>query len=189
MALRRNGCRLLSDDYLAPRSTGETSWRISPTSSECRLWPDSLHYFFEADDIAAFPKVYPSYEKRSVRDQNLERLDANEQIDIGALYILERHQDSGRDICEIATLSLGNAFLALLNDSLIADAAPAMGIEEKRFKTLAKFICDLPIKRISYRSGYEFLPEICNRLMQDFDGVLLQPSPMGIEPALNDKGA
>jgi hypothetical protein len=84
---------------------------------------------------------------------------------LAALYVLDRRDDV--DAPRACPLAPGAALEALLTYSFVAEMVAALGLHARRFSCLARAVREVPVRRLSYRSGYERLDDACEAVLAD----------------------
>lgn len=162
-ALCRRGGRLHTDDMVALHPHGE-DWLVHPGPGTVRLWPDSAAWVVGEDEAEALPKVHCRYEKRLLASDRASFAVSSEAAPLSVLYLLDRNED-GR--FGISRLDESEALVVLMQESIIGSAARVLGIEKSRFLRLAQIGARVPVRRLSYPSGYGRLDEVCALVESD----------------------
>lgn len=162
-ALCRRGGRLHTDDMIALHAHGE-EWLVHPGPGTVRLWPDSASWVVGEDEAEALPKVHCRYEKRLLGSDRAPFAVSSEAAPLSTLYLLDRNED-GR--FGISPLNESEALVVLMQESIIGSAAGVLGIEKSRFLRLARIGGKVPVRRLSYPSGYGRLDEVCALVESD----------------------
>jgi hypothetical protein len=164
--LLRAGCGFLTDDILAVGVTGDQvlghfgyPWT--------RLWPETAEQVGLAPQELA--RVHPQVEKRlaPVGGGNLGEV-CLASTPLGVLYIPERRDPAEwGDRVEIAPLSPGQAVIELLRYSYTLHLLRAIERESLHFDRLAQIAQRVPLRRLIYPTGHEYLPRVQEALLQD----------------------
>ncbi|MDD1778827.1 MAG: hypothetical protein LUQ65_11750 [Candidatus Helarchaeota archaeon] len=164
----RKGYPLLTDDIL-PIEAGEGSTFFGrPGYPQMRMWPDEAEYFFgKYDDLGL---VHPKYLKRRVPigPSGFGNF-CSEKQQIKVLYVPERRSE-GADI-RIESISPKNALIELVKNSFSARTVAALGLEAQRMKFFARIVLHIPIRRLIYPSGFQYLGEIHDALVKDIESL------------------
>ena len=185
-ALCQHGAQLMSDDMMAlhPCTSGISSNEIGSDGNEqrhyevysswpiARMWPDAISAALGTDE-AQFAKVHDKFSKRLLNAQ--EDLQYNpDKRSLNAIYILNRidGQHNSEDElkpCTITTVAPSKALMILIQNSMLADAYSALGIEQARLKRLIEVVQSVPIKQVNYYSGIKQLPKVCQTILHDIE--------------------
>lgn len=173
-ALALNGCRIMSDDMLSLQLRSNR-WSVSSSVPSLRLWQDSMNEFFNSDITAGVQRVHDSYDKFSLNDEHLNnQWLKNDSLTLSALYILDRIGSSNMSPeCWIEDLAPANALIRLIQESVLSNATGVLGIETIRLKYLGQLVSEIPVKRLRYTSGYDYLPEVCELVISDLDTMFV----------------
>lgn len=167
-ALAMQGCQVMSDDMLSLR-LDLNHWRVSASLPVLRLWQDSIAELYCSDIVATAPRVHEPFNKYSLDAGCLDDLwSKNDSLNLTALYLLDRKDSPGmRPECWIEDLTPADALIALIRESVLSNATKALGIETHRMKKLGRLVSEIPVKRLCYTSGYDYLPEVCEKVIND----------------------
>ncbi len=164
--LIRAGCRFLTDDILAVERRGEAvvghfgyPW--------ARMWPET------AEQVGLVPdelvRVHPQVEKRMapVGGDGFGEV-CQDSTPLGVLYIPERRDpvEWGERV-EITPVPPNQAVIELLRYSYSAHVLRAIGREGEHFDQLTRIAQRVPVRRLIYPDGFEYLPRVQEALMQD----------------------
>ena len=167
-ALALRGCRVMSDDMLSLQSD-LNHWRVSTSVRVLRLWQDSINELYSSDIVVSAARVHEAYDKYSLDEGCLENSWLKDgSVTLTALYLLDRRDSSeAKPECWIEDLTPADALIALIRESVLSSATKALGIETCRLKKLGRLVSEIPVKRLCYTSGYDYLPEVCEKLIND----------------------
>lgn len=167
VALLRRGFSLLSDDLLALSERRERFWAM-PGLSKMRMWPDTITGLMPVASVASLQRVHAGFEKRWVPAQRISpRAVTNKARPLTALYLLEHDLTGSRRDVVLEPVPPGEALVSLLTHSAIGDAATALGVEERRLEGLARLVEKVPVRRLRYPHGLEWLPHMTEVLAAD----------------------
>ena len=167
-ALLEQGMQLMTDDMLA-LYPDEDSWTVYPGWPQLRMWPDSVQRYVAANK-QVLAKVHHRFDKRIVGVESIGALSfCTGSRPLNQLFLLERRQGAkaGRGEVRIETISPSEAMIHLLQNSILGDAYKALRIESSRLKALARLVRQVPFKKLSYPSGEESLPWVCEEIKRD----------------------
>lgn len=165
-SMLQQGFSLLTDDVL-PLVPQEAGYLAYPGFPAMRMWPDETeHFFARVDDLE---KVHPEYSKRYVPLAEMDRGAFSDQpSQLKRIYILERRESSDLpDGPRIEGVSTRDAVIELLRYSFVTRLAEAAGLAPNRFKFLTGMVQKIPLSRLVYPSGYEYLPQIRQVILAD----------------------
>ena len=163
--LLQQGYELLTDDMVALYSceaanTQINGYEIYPSWPVVRLWPDSIeHVLADTSDLRSeHTKVHNAYEKKLVP---LQRPNDNTNKKMLTDIILLKRQDNiggkneknNNNRIETKTLSGGEAFMALLKNTILGEVYRPLGIEDQRLIKLAEISQNIRVTEITYPSG------------------------------------
>jgi len=170
-AFIQRGYSLLTDDILpvelnAHRVTGR------PGYAQMRLWPDQAQYFL--GHFQDLELVHPEISKRRLpmgRDGWGNFCSVSQSIN--RLYLPERRDPHvwGTEI-EIISLSPRDAVIELIRQSFAAPILHAMGILPERLMKLSQVVQHVPVRRLLYPNGMNYLPQVCDAIQSDCSKVL-----------------
>ena len=168
-ALLHAGLAMMSDDMLALYQA-DNEWRVYPSWPIFRVWPDSAKMYAETD-IETLPRVHSRFDKRIIDLETCSGLKSCQSSrPLKQLYLLDRQsttESSQRNSVTIEAVSPAHALVHLLQNSMLGGAYSALGVEQGRLKKLAALLEMVPLKKITYNSGMELLPEVCKTLLAD----------------------
>jgi hypothetical protein len=167
VALLQRGFSLLSDDLLTLAEHDGRFW-VQPGLAQVRMWPDTIADLMPAASAANLERVHAAFEKRWVpAERILPNAVAREAKALTALYLLERDESGSRREIVLEPVPPSEALLGLLSYSVIGDAATALGVEVGRLARLARVVDTVPVRRLRYPSGLEWLPRVCQAIADD----------------------
>jgi len=184
-ALAARGMAMMTDDMMAIHKTA-AGWRVFPAWPQLRMWPEVAQHFVKNAD--SLRRVHSRFEKRVVRlnEQNAPVCSSASYPDMGLgypnisysnksgllkqLYLLERTDDAQTEIA-IEPVTAAESLLALLKNSMLADAYRPLGIEPTRLNALAQLLKVVQVKKVVYPSGKAHLASVCRCIEMDLEGV------------------
>ncbi len=181
--LARLGCALLADDGLVLRRDGAGGWLAFPGPPLLRLWPSALDLL----EVAAegLPRVHESLEKRQFNLPSEWSVSQGEDIGqsaggavrLAGLYFLERRPEPGSPL--ISTLAPGEALVRLIEHSVAAAPAEALGLSAGRFKLLGDVAETVPARRLCLPSGFGSAADIRAAILNDLRAIrsIADPRP------------
>ncbi len=162
-ALLEAGLALMTDDMLALHPAGG-QWEVHPGWPQLRMWPDTARRY-AGDGADRLPRVHDRFEKRVVHLEPHGRYAfCNRKRPLERLYLLER-MEAGEGEIEQTVIPPGEALVHLLQNSMLADAYQALGLEQRRLRLLAGVLDEVPLIRIRYPSGPQPLDRVCRHIV------------------------
>lgn len=165
-SMLQEGCSLLTDDVL-PVIRREASIWAYPGYPAMRLWPSEAEHFLI--DYEELELVHPEFSKRYVPMKEAGFGDfCDRPCPLGRIYILERREAS--DLPEgltIQSVSHRDAVIELLRYTFVTSQAEAVGLAQGRFDFLAQLAQSIPVRRLIYPSGHEYLPQVRQAVLTD----------------------
>jgi hypothetical protein len=166
MTLLQHGCPLLTDDILPLVCRRDTVTAL-PGYPQVRLWPDQVERF--VGHYQDLEQVHPAFSKRRV-PIGTDGIGAFCDLPrpLACFYLPERRvSEPGSADTEITPLSTGSALIELVKHSFIGRMVEAIGWQPQRLPLLTSIARQVPMRRISYPSGFEHLPRIREAILQD----------------------
>ncbi len=165
------GFPLLSDD-IVPIELVENRFFCRPGYPMMKLWPDEASFLF--GDTHAFEKENPRSEKIKIPigPNGLGHFAAS-SIPVGCLYLPERtnNPDFEREV-QITSISPRDSVVEILRFSFAARMAEAAGYAASRLEMISKIARSVPIKRLIYPSGYQYLPMVREAILTDLSQTI-----------------
>ncbi len=163
--LLQQGYELLTDDMVALYScnTGKAEkngYEIYPSWPVMRLWPDSIeHALADTPGLRSeHTKVHKGFDKKLVPLQRPNTI-TNKKMLTDIILLKRQDNIGGKDKknnnnrIETKTLSGGEAFMALLKNTILGEVYRPLGIEDQRLKKLAEISQNIRVTEITYPSG------------------------------------
>jgi hypothetical protein len=160
------GAALLTDDILPCRVEGG---RVigQPGFPGMRLWPAEAERF--VGDIESLDIVHPALDKRrtDVGEGDFGRFH-DAPMPLACIYQpVRRDAEAGPPRIEITPLSRRDTLVALARMSFMGRMATSVFDPAERMELLAQLAQRVPVRQLSYPSGYEHLPAVREAVMQD----------------------
>jgi hypothetical protein len=168
-SLVQAGHPLLSDDLL-PLEERDGLFLGRPGYPQMRMWPDeAAHFLGRSEDL---PLVHPDLTKRRVAigsgGPGGFGTFHGEAAPLSCLYLLDRQPDGDAPI-EIREVSPRDALIELLRHSFTPLLVEAAGLQPARFDLLSRLVLQVPVKRLSYPSGFDRLPRVAEAVRRDLE--------------------
>jgi hypothetical protein len=164
-ALVQAGCSLLTDD-LAVLEEREARWEVRPAYPEMRMWPDEAAHFVGPPE--SLPRVQAGSEKRrvGVGGGGFGTFLAA-STPLACIYLASRRDEAGVGV-GIAPVARGEALIELVRHSFSPRLVEAAGLQPDRLDRLARLVRSVPVRRLTYPSGFERLPEVAGILLRSW---------------------
>ncbi len=159
------GAALLGDDVLALRCDADGCVGL-PSYPELRLWPPAAERLLPGRMATA--RVHPELDKQvvAVGEGGFGRFRAS-AARVARIYLLEREERAGR--IELRATTPRDAVIDLLRCSFTPFLAEAAGRRALRLERLAQLAETVPVRRLSFPSGFERLPEVRQAVLRDLE--------------------
>ncbi|WP_416137112.1 hypothetical protein ACM26W_11400 [Halomonas sp. HK25] len=168
------GWPLLADDISALEVHGDTPL-CRHGFPQMKLTPEQVRRF--VGEVGDLPRVHPAFEKLSVPAASVGSV-VSTALPVAAIFLLERRAAQGA--VSIEPISPGEALIQLVRHSflaqLLADHAECrlLGqgghggtLQASRFHLLSRIAGTVPVRRLCYPSGYQYLPALHRALEDD----------------------
>jgi hypothetical protein len=165
----RNDVAMMSDDMMAIHHINN-EYRVYPGWPLFRVWPDTAKTITDTN-IKTLPRVHGRFDKRLI---NIERSSAlafcQTSRPLKQLYLLDRkisNENKSTEKVSIETVAPAAALVHLIQNSTLGGAYNALGVERERLEALARLLEAVPLRRVSFESGMEYLPEVSKTILAD----------------------
>lgn len=164
--LMQAGHPLLTDDILGVER-GEGVFRGLPGYPRMRMWPDqALHFLGRYEDLEI---VHPAYSKRRVPvgEGGLGTFHEG-PAPLACFYLPERRDPAERGTkTEITAVPRAEALMMLLGQSFVPHTVEGLGLQPRRLSFFAPLVVQVPMRRISYPEGYEYIFGVRRAILDD----------------------
>jgi hypothetical protein len=166
-----SGCALLTDDVLAIQQC-RREFLGRPSYPQMRMWPEEAHHFLgHYQDLDV---VHQSCDKRRVpvgADSFGDFCEVSQPL--ACIYAPEQRDPRvcGTTI-DIAPLAPQDAVMKLVQYSFVPRVVEAMGLQPQRLDLFARLIREVPMRSLSYPSGFEHLPRVRDAILEDLTSLL-----------------
>ncbi len=168
-SLMRRGCELLSDDILPVRFSDDRCF-AEPGYPQMRLWPDQAGHFLGRYEH--LERVDPPLTKRRVPvGADGLGMFCERPKPLSCLYIPSRRSTEEGCEVEIQPVPMAEALIELVRHSFVPHSVQALGLQPQRLSRLSRILGQVPVRRLLYPSGMEYLPGTCNAVLDDLEGV------------------
>ncbi len=156
------GHRLLGDDVLPLERRDGRTW-ARPGYPQMRMWPDQARRLLGSED--GLERVQPSSAKRFARvGAGGFGAFCPDPRPLLALYLPQR-ADGGE--VAIEPVGFGEGLTHLVRHSFLTGLVEASGMAAARFARFADVVREVPVRRLTYPSGYERLAEVRAAVLAD----------------------
>ena len=161
--LVRAGFRILTDDLVAVEKR-QDGFFVKSSYPSIGLWPGpNLGSSFQALPLA--PRVHPSVDKRSMRLEPSAFCSHARRID--AVYTLHRDCSGSTDFpIRFEGLSPGAGAIECVRHSFVPRTVEAGGLQQERLALIASLTSAMPVVRVHYPSGFDYLGLVCDRIVE-----------------------
>jgi len=159
------GHPLLSDDVVGLQVT-ERGPEGRPGFPSMRLWPDqAAHFHGEWEGLGL---AHPRYEKRRVPiGEGGFGTFRDAPAPLAAFYLPERRPVAEAPEVDLTTVSPGEAVIELVRGSFLPRLAQESGLARERMALFGRLAASVPMKRLVYPEGNEYLPAVGEAIVAD----------------------
>ena len=162
--LLKKNCRLLADDVTAVEVESGTPM-IRPAFPQMKLWPGSVKHLKKKEKD--YPRIIKGFPKRLVPVSGDDVGDfCSQPTPLEAIYLLK--QGGAREQILIEKKSQSQCLLDLLCYSFVGKLLEGTNGRPERLKRLGEVARSVPLKEITYPSGFGKIHEVCDRILDDF---------------------
>lgn len=165
-ALMRAGGELLTDDLL-PVAEREGAFLGLPGYPQMRMWPDEADWFLGG--FEGLPLVHSELSKRrvAVGPDGFGSF-CDRPLPLACVYLPERLPDPSAPVT-IREISPRDALIELVRHSFSPFLVEAAGLQAQRFDRFARLVREVPVRRLSYPTGFDRLPYVAEVLLRDLE--------------------
>lgn len=162
------GHPLLSDDVVGLQLS-ERGPEGRPGFPSMRLWPDQAAHFHGAWEGLGL--AHPGYEKRRVPiGEGGFGTFRDAPAPLAAFYLPERRPVAEAPEVDLIALSPGEAVIELVRGSFLPRLAQESGLARARMALFGRLAASVPMKRLVYPEGNEYLPAVAEAIVADVRG-------------------
>lgn len=169
VALMLRSHPLISDDLLGLQAS-DAGILARPGFPSMRMWPDLARTVLGSEWERA-PLAHPRLEKRRipVGPEGFGRFEDRTRP-LACLYLPTRHSpgDGATDI-RIQDVPPGEAVFELLRGSFLTRLPGAAGLTAGRLELFTQLARTVPVRRLHYPTGFEFLPRVTETILAELD--------------------
>lgn len=167
--LLRLGCGFVADDGLALRRdegrAARGGWLSFPGPPLLRLWPSGLESRLEIP-AHTLPRVHESLDKRRLPLSG----EGTGALPLAAVYVLRRDPEEGGEV-GISAYGPREALVRLIEHSVAAAPAAALGLSGRRLDLLAELAETVPVRQLRFPSGADSAERILEAIGGDLDAA------------------
>jgi len=171
-ALLQAGHALFTDDIFPLENRLDGFWS-HPGAPGLNLWPDqSIHFLGDSD----FP-----YLPRNMLKPNKTRIPVgrdsfyNESKVLRSIYLPNRLEPGNRNAnIKIEPVKPAEAVIELIHHSFARYVMDRLGWQARRLEFFARLVKQVPVRRLLYPSGFEYLPRVTDAILQDLERLKSQ---------------
>jgi hypothetical protein len=162
----QHGYPLLADDILA-LELRDGAIQARPAYPQMRLWPEQARHFLGHERELEF--VHPAYPKYRVPvGPGTFGTFCPTPRSLACIYLPERRDPARHGTAvQITPLTRVTAVMALIRHSFIASLVQAADRQAERLAFFAQLAQQVPLRRLRYPNGLEYLPQVRHALLQD----------------------
>ena len=161
----QDGYDLLTDDILAVQIIDDQVL-ARPGYPRIRLWPNEAHRFFGESEI--LKRVYPGIDKRWIPVGDGFGTFCRSPRPLVCLYVLARDDsDPGDRGIRITPISSRDAVIELVRYSFGGFVIEGLGLAAKRMDLVARVVKQVPVRRITFAPGTQFVSRVQHALWED----------------------
>ena len=161
------GAALVTDDTL-PVEELDDRFVGRPGLPQINLWPDQAAYFI--GEAGADGELVSTNQKKIYPLTAFKHgLFCKESQPLACLYIPERYDSvAGKNKIEITPVQVIQSVVELLRFSFFSSfVCEKMGWQGRRMEFFARLVEQVPVRRLRYPSGFEYLPAVAEAVMRD----------------------
>lgn len=163
-ALLRAGGTLLTDDLL-PVEERHGTFLGHPGYPQMRMWPDEATWFLGG--CGDLPLVHPELTKRRVPvGPDGFGTFHDRPARLACLYLPDRRPEPNGPV-EVHPVAPRDAVIELVRHSFSPFLVEAVGLQPGRFDRFARLVRQVPVRRLSYPSGFDRLSVVAEALLRD----------------------
>jgi hypothetical protein len=164
-ALMQAGYAMLSDDIL-PLRVNSSAVLASAGYPQMRMWPEQADHFL--GHHRELDVVHPAYTKRRIPvGRGGFGSFCNHPVNVACFYLPERAEGAQDVGVTIRTVPPGEATIELVRNAFNPQLVQAARLHVRRLEDLAEIARMVPLRRITYPSGWEHLPRVRDALLAD----------------------
>jgi hypothetical protein len=170
-ALALRGHPILSDDVVA-LAEHDGSFFVEPAYPYLCLWPEAVQSICGSPE--ALPRFSSNYEKRFLSLERQELRFEERCLPLATIYVLAKRRRNAVPLIE--EIAPREAFFSLLANTFGSNVVENH-MRAKEFETLGRLVSSVRIRRIWAHEDAKRLPELCQRICADLEGMNSQKSP------------
>lgn len=137
---------------------------VSPSYPQMRMWPEQLKNFSCRSD--SLIQVWPGVDKWFVPvGEEGFGVFCDQVRPLRCIYLPRREESA--DSIEISLLQPGEALIELVRSSFLPRTLSAAGLQAGRLASLKRIVAEVPVKRLIYPEGFQYLTAVCRAIEED----------------------
>jgi len=166
ISFAKAGFPLLSDDTIPIEKRDEIFWGRS-AYPQARLWPEQVAHYI--DEEMESEMIQSDYAKQRILLNNLgAQWFWDQALPLSSIYIASRRDSDDKDNkVEIIDLPSPESLVELMRYSIFPLTSQAFGLTHQRFDLFSKLAQKIPVRRIIYPNGHQFLTEVQEAIQID----------------------
>jgi hypothetical protein len=173
-ALVARGCGVVADDVV-PLTSRSGDWLAGPGYGCLRLWHDAIASLARSSDTFAELPDSPSGEAYHVNLAERRIAFRNEALPLGAIYLFEDRRSTEAEAPTVSRIRPAQALMDLVAHSFANTYLDAAS-RAREFEALADIAGRVPIRRVRAHADLTRLPQLCDRILDDFHGRAVAPA-------------
>ncbi|MDQ4075825.1 MAG: hypothetical protein M3220_06200 [Chloroflexota bacterium] len=155
-SLVREGIPLLSDDFVAVENSPSGEIVAASAYPQMRMWPETVEHFIGNAD--RYPPVFDGGVKRRVAVEEPWGHFLEGIYRVSRIYLLRRWEHTNGAV-QLERVSGHDVFMSLLTSILLGPSFPMAELQHV-WLTLQQIVEQVPVYRLSYPTGWKWLPAL-----------------------------
>jgi hypothetical protein len=159
----QKGHPVITDDLLAFDRKGG-AFHALPACPSMNLWDTTLSQLGGDGGNSGHETIRTVKGRHSLA--SLDGVFCDSDIPLKCIYLLSPHRDKGDSAVRILPVARSKAFFELIGFTR-ANTMIELGGQKELFLTYASLVSEVPVRRLEYPSGFDFLPTIYDAVLRD----------------------
>jgi hypothetical protein len=162
----QTGCQMLSDD-IVPLKVTDGRVVANPGFPSMRMWAKDVKTFDY--DNGCLTQVHPKIAKYliPVGEEGYGHF-CSEPRAVRIIYVIDRSDFGDKDArISISPISPRDSVLEMLRHSFTPNIVEVVGLTAQRLKTISQLVQSVPVRKLVYPSGDEFLLDVKKAILTD----------------------
>lgn len=172
VAFVRAGYPLISDD-LVRINAAEDVFTADASYPQVKMTEEQLAYFLAGGEsnVKQLRRYFDKYWV-PLGDNGLSGEFCSTQRPVARIYVLDRNEtDTGAYNAAFQDLLSKEALIALIRGCFLGRIVDATGLQGKRIENMARLVENVPIRRVRYPNGYQYLAKVVRAITNDVKSV------------------